>query len=118
MKEPNKTINVMIFSYSRNKHRTRIKNFFPPKADLLKEQNMNNEVKEVKPLQSFVHLGELLRVEREKQGLSIEEVAKLADWSERSVRKIEEGKNMGLRLGPCFKIAEILNCNIAIVDKA
>lgn len=108
----------MIFSYIRNKHRTRIKIFFPPKADLLKEQNMNNEVKEVKPLQSFVHLGELLRVEREKQGLSIEEVAKLADWSERSVRKIEEGKNMGLRLGPCFKIAEILNCNIAIVDKA
>ena len=93
----------MIFSYNKNKYRTRIKNFFPPKAGLLKELNMN---KEVKSLQSFVHLGELLRLEREKQGLSIEEVAKLADWSERSVRKIEEGKNTGLRLGPCFKIAE------------
>lgn len=82
----------------------------------MKERNMNN-TESKKQLQSFVKLGELLRLEREKQGLTIEEVAKLADWSERSVRKIEEGKNMGLRLGPCFKIAEALNCNIAIVDK-
>ena len=106
----------MIFSYSKNKHRTRIKNFFPPKADLLKEQNMNNEVKEVKPLQSFVHLSILLRLEREKQGLSIEEVAKMADLSVNTTRRIENARLN--RYDTYVRVAEALNCNIMIVDKA
>lgn len=105
----------MIFSYSQNKYRTRIKNFFPPKAGLLKEQNMNNEVKEVKSLQSFVHLGELLRLEREKQGLSIEEIAKLADCSKRTIKISEEGKNE--RYNMMYRVAQTLNCSITIIDK-
>ena len=105
----------MIFSYSKNKYRTRIKIFFPPKVGLLKELNMNNEVKEVKSLQSFVHLGELLRLEREKQGLSIEDVAKIKDWSPRKVRHIEEGRvNL---INVVALVAEVLKHNIVITSK-
>lgn len=67
-------------------------------------------------LQNRISLGDQLRIVRESQGWTTEQVAKMADITEQNVRKIEDGR-YNVPMDIIYRLADVLNCKLELKRK-